>query len=355
MIHAEGVALSHRQGHDSMGTASGQTIESAIVTTQESKPVEVMTPGINWAGIILAWKAELQQRTGSERTPTEYGRYADHFQEILSSLGRGLESATPADAHAFAYAALPDHRRGGRPGKAPGPASVNVRLAALRSLYDFARRMGVVGGNPADADHVRRPQLPTPQPKDLTPEQIGALMAATPDNLTGQRDRAAILVFVLTGLRRTELLGLTAGDLTDDAGTPMYRVRAKGGKIRRRELPAPAWAAIRDYLAAAGRPLESLDDDARIFPISSTTLYDNLRRYGSRIGRDDLTVHTLRHSAAKLRRRAGASLEEVQALLGHASIATTARYLAQLEGQHDDGWQAAMQLLTATGGEHAHE
>lgn len=42
---------------------------------------------------------------------------------------------------------------------------------------------------------------------------------------------------------------------------------AKGGRIRRRELPAPAWAAIRDYLEAEGRPLETLDYDARIFPI----------------------------------------------------------------------------------------
>lgn len=332
-----------------MGTSSGRALEGVVVTTEDRMPVEVTSPGMSWAGIILAWTAELRQRTGSERTPTEYRRYAEHFRELLAGQGKDLDHATPADVHAFAYASLPDRRRGGRPGKPPGPASVNVRLAAIRSLYDFARRMGVVERNPADADHVKRPQLPTPQPKDLTPEQIRALMAATPDNATGRRDRAAILTFVLTGMRRAELLGLTAGDLTLDNGTPMYRVRAKGGKIRRRELPAPAWDAIRDYLAAEGRPLDSLDDDARIFAISSTTLYDNLRRYGRRIGRDDLTVHTLRHSAAKLRRRAGASLEEVQALLGHASIATTARYLAHLEGQHDDGWQAAMKLLNTAG------
>lgn len=329
-----------------MGTSSGQPLEGAIVESEASTPAEVVRPGLSWGGIILAWTAELRQRTGSERTPTEYGRYAEHFRDMLAGLGLELTDATPAHVHAFANAPLPDRRRGGRLGKAPGPASVNVRLAAIRSLYDFARRMGIVERNPADADHVRRPQLPTPQPKDLDPEDIAALMDATPDNLTGIRDRAAILTFVLTGIRRSELLSLTAGDLTLDDGTPMYRVRVKGGKIRRRELPAPAWDAIREYLEAAGRPLDSLDDDERIFPISSTTLYDNLRRYGRRIGRDDLTVHTLRHSAAKLRRRAGASIEEVQALLGHASIATTARYLAQLEGQRDDGWQAAMRLLS---------
>lgn len=337
-----------------MVAAAGQVIERSVIVNETSTLPAVAETSRAWASIVLAWAEELRQRTGSKRTPVEYVRYAEHFRDALASTGRTLADATPADAHAFAYAALPDRRRGGQPGKAPGPASVNVRLAALRSLYDFARRMGIASSNPADADHVKRPQLPTPQPKDLSPEQIRALMDATPDTISGQRDRAAILVFVLTGLRRAELLALTAGDLSDDADVPMYRVRAKGGKVRRRELPAPAWDAIRSYLAADGRALETLDADARIFPISATTLYDNLRRYGRRIGRDDLTVHTLRHSAAKLRRRAGASIEDVQALLGHASIATTARYLAQLEGQRDSGWQAAVVLLGTREEKHAH-
>ena len=129
----------------------------------------------------------------------------------------------------------------------------------------------------------------------------------------------------------------------------MYRIRAKGGKIRRRELPQPAYRAILEYLEAAGTPLEAMTDDARVFPISSTNLYENLRRYGRHIGIDDLTVHTLRHTAAKLRRTAGASLEDVQALLGHSSIATTARYLQHLEGQTDNGWQAAMSILDTAG------
>lgn len=75
----------------------------------------------------------------------------------------------------------------------------------------------------------------------------------------------------------------------------------------------------------------------RTFPISSQTLYESLRRYGRAIGIEGLTIHTLWHTAAKLRRRSGASLEEVQAVLGHANIATTARYLAQMEGTRDIG------------------
>jgi len=310
----------------------------------ESVATELMTTGDSWAGLIGAWLAEVQQRTGSKRTPVEYGRYVAHFADRLHELGRPLAEATPADAHTFAYAPLPDRRRGGQLGKAPGPSSVSVRLAAIRSLYDFARRIGAVSTNPADG--VKRPQLPQATPKGLTPAQTRGLLARAPQTLSGQRDRAVILAAVLTGLRREELIALTASAIgLDDDGTPMYTARTKGGKLRYRELPAPAWDAITAYLNADGRPLDDLDDDARIFPISSQTLYENLRRYGEAIGVEGLTVHTLRHTAAKLRRQSGATLEDVQAVLGHSNIATTARYLARLEGTKDSGWQAAAALL----------
>lgn len=246
---------------------------------------------------------------------------------------------------AFAYAALPNARLGGAPGKKPGPASVNVRLAAIRSLFDYLKRMGYADGNPAEADRVKRPTLPTPEPKGLDPDRINALLDATPPHSSGEPTRAAIHTLILTGLRRAELLALTAADVTVDAGRPYFRVRVKGGKIRRRELPRTAFEGIRAYLQAAGTPLESLPATARLFPISSSHLYDTIREAGEAIGIEGLAPHALRHSAAKLRRQAGASLEEVQELLGHASVATTARYLQHLEGETDTGWEAAESVL----------
>ncbi len=95
----------------------------------ESVATELMTTGDSWAGLIGAWLAKVQQRSGSKRTPIEYNRYVAHFADRFHELGRPLAEATPADAHAFAYATLPDRRRNGVPGKPPGPSSVNVRLA----------------------------------------------------------------------------------------------------------------------------------------------------------------------------------------------------------------------------------
>jgi hypothetical protein len=73
-----------------MDTAAETTSEGAVVVPVTRHPVEVVSPDLSWAGIFLAWTAELKQRTGSERTPTEYGRYAEHFRELLAGRGDGV-------------------------------------------------------------------------------------------------------------------------------------------------------------------------------------------------------------------------------------------------------------------------
>ena len=115
--------------------------------------------------------------------------------------------------------------------------------------------------------------------------------------------------------------------------------------MRHRELPPPAFGAIEVAVEAAGRSLETLQADERIFPVTSAAYYANLRRYAAKAGLEGVTPHVLRHSAAKLRRDNGASIEEVAALLGHRSLYTTARYLARLEGERDNGWQAVAGAL----------
>ena len=64
---------------------------------------------------------------------------------------------------------------------------------------------------------------------------------------------------------------------------------------------------------------------------------------------DGLKPHDLRHTAAKLRQNNGASIEDVGALLGHVSIATTARYLARMEGEEDKGWEGVATALALGG------
>ena len=72
--------------------------------------------------------------------------------------------------------------------------------------------------------------------------------------------------------------------------------------------------------------------------ITSGTFYTNLRRYLKKAGLPAGGVHIFRHSAAKLRRDAGESVEEVSRFLDHSSLAVTTTYLRRLEGQEDRSW-----------------
>jgi integrase len=125
-----------------------------------------------------------------------------------------------------------------------------------------------------------------------------------------------------------------------------YTYRGKGGKTGKRELPRPAYDAITGWLAASGRALEAMAPTASLWPdtrtgrgITSGTFYTNLRRYLKQAGLPPGGVHIFRHSAAKLKRDAGESIEEVSRFLDHSSLAVTTTYLRRLEGQEDKSWE----------------
>ena len=72
--------------------------------------------------------------------------------------------------------------------------------------------------------------------------------------------------------------------------------------------------------------------------LRSATFYGRFRRYLEKAGLPPVGLHVLRHSAAKLRRDAGESIEDVSRFLDHSSLAVTTTYLRRLEGQEDLGW-----------------
>ena len=282
-----------------------------------------------WEAVVAAYLDLAERRTGSPRTARTYGSAIRAYAAAIGDLG----AATPATVSLWAYAPGPS-------GRTPAAATVIVRLAALRGLYRYAGRVGVWHG-PNPADDVDRPRAVQPIPKGLDAAGLRRLLAAVPPTTSGLRDRAIIVTVALVGLRRSEVLGLRARDVATDGGLTTWSARVKGGQVRRRELPAPAWSAITTYLDAADRPFASLDPDVLLFPVSGQGFAANLDRYARHAELGHLTPHGLRHSAAKLRRATGASLEDVQTLLGHRTLATTSRYLARLEAEQDPGWAVA--------------
>jgi len=284
--------------------------------------------------MLYAFLAEKERRSGSKRTVQSYSRMLHDF---FGRSGKTPDEVTSADVFAWAYGV-------GLSGKEPSSITIGARLACLSSFFRFLIRMKVVPANPCDA--VERPRVTTGVPKGLSGDAVQRLLAVVPSSLVGLRDRAIILSLVFTGRRRAEVFGLKAGDLTDDGGRTYYVYRGKGGKTGRRELPTPAVEAIRVWLAAAGRDVAAMKPDDSIWPnlrtgraITSGTFYTNLRRYLKLAGLPLGGVHIFRHSAAKLRRDAGESIEDVSRFLDHSSLAVTTTYLRRLEGQEDKSWE----------------
>ena len=288
-----------------------------------------------WNQAIYAFLAEKERRSGSMRTVRAYSGMLFRF---FGTLGKAPDQVTATEVFGYAHGT-------GLSGKAPSSVTINARIACLSSFYRFLIRMSLVSANPCD--QLERPRATPAPPRGLTAPDIKKLLDAIPDTKVGLRDRAIILTLTLTGRRRAEVVNLKARDLILDGDAVLYSYRGKGGKHGKRELPQPAFRAIQQALEAFGKEIATLKPDESLWPstadcwrgITSGTFYGNLRRYFKNARLPLAGVHIFRHSAARLRRDAGESVEQVSRFLDHSSLAVTTVYLRQLEGDRDTTWR----------------
>jgi integrase/recombinase XerC len=286
-----------------------------------------------WQQTVMAFLAEKERRSGSRRTVEGYARMLWPFLGGFASPDR----VTPAHVLAWAHGI-------GASGREPSSATVGARIACLSSYYRFLIRMQVTTANPCDA--LERPRTVPSVARGYCADEVRRLMAVVPDTVAGRRDRALLLAFILTGRRRTEVISLTAGDISIEGETAFYSYRGKGGKRGRRELPHPAYKALCATLADARLELGSMHKGASLWQagagvrgVTSSTFYSRFRRYLAAADLAPTGIHVLRHSAAKLRRDAGESIESVSSFLDHSSLAVTTTYLRRLEGVEDRAWR----------------
>jgi integrase/recombinase XerD len=216
------------------------------------------------------------------------------------------------------------------------PASVARSLVPVRALHRFLAAEGRVAADPTA--HVERPRVPRGLPKALSEEDVARLLAApTGDDPIARRDRAMLEVLYGTGVRVSELVGLSLGDLDLDAS--LLRAFGKGSKERIVPIGAHATRALVAWLGDGGRPelvpaqwrrrgdAEAVFLGARGGRLTRQGAWDVLRRHGERVGlAGRLSPHVLRHSCATHMLDHGADIRAVQELLGHASISTTQLY-----------------------------
>jgi site-specific recombinase XerD len=216
-------------------------------------------------------------------------------------------------------------------------SAVNVQLAAVRKLAAEAADNGLLAPELA-AGIAKVPGARSEGPRAgnwLTREQASRLLAQ-PDSRTlkGERDRAILGLLLGCGLRRDELVRLTVADIQQREGRWVI-VDILGKGRRRRTIPVPSWVKtwMDEWMAAAGLTdgcvFRAINKGGRVYGdgLTANIVWSIVRGYAAEIGVPQLAPHDLRRTCAKLCRAAGGDLEQIQLLLGHASIATTERYL----------------------------
>lgn len=208
-------------------------------------------------------------------------------------------------------------------------ASIARKVAALKSFYFYLTETRVVAVNPTL--ELETPRVTKAPPRALTPEQVTALLNAPAEPTPkGLRDRAMLEVMYATGLRVTELVTLELKNYDAAAGT--LRV-GRGAHERTLELSNAARTAVDVYLARARANLGAPVDAGALFvnprgeALTRQGVWLILKQYVARAGIDAaVTPHSLRHAFAAHRLDEGASLQDVQHLLGHAHLSTTHLY-----------------------------
>ena len=206
----------------------------------------------------------------------------------------------------------------------------NYYLIALRAFLKFLRKRGIEALSP---ERIELAKVPERQIDLISPVELKRLLAA-PDQKTleGKRDRAILELFFSTGLRISELCGLSIDDV--DLTRDEFSVRGKGDKVRVVFLSDAAKKSVSEYLTARKDLEEALfirygrkahdGGDSRLQPRAVQRL---IKFYAGKAGiTRKVTPHVIRHSFATDLLSNGADLRSVQALLGHANIGTTQVY-----------------------------
>jgi integrase len=194
------------------------------------------------------------------------------------------------------------------------PSSVNQGLAAVTLMYELCRiRI-----------KVKRARVPKPgQPDALTSTEEGALQRAA--DRRGVRDSAVVALLLGSGARVEECARLDVEDLALTARAASVRLFGKGDEVRTVPLTLAAGERLRAWLREhpGGQKLWI----GQRGPLTKKGLAKLIARIGAQAGLPDLHPHQLRHTYATRLREGRADLSQIQTLMGHASIETTARYV----------------------------
>ena len=266
------------------------------------------------------------EKNAPVNTLEAYSRDLSRFDEFLKSTNNGapvdVKSVSRDDIRRYIY-----HLHGRY-----APATIHRHLSAIRRFFTYLRREEVVSENPARL--VQTPKRSQKLPEHLSVDEAFALVEQKASGIDPGdiiKVRALLELLYGTGARVSEIAEANLGAFGPDLES--IRLLGKGNKERVVPVGEKARAAMEDYLQERREAGDALPDNAPIFlnkrggRLSRQSMY-KLVRDASRHADlfRDISPHGLRHTYATHLLDGGASLREIQGLLGHASLTTTSHY-----------------------------
>ncbi len=282
-----------------------------------------MQAAAGFGGWLVDYAEHLRAERGlSPQTVTAYLGDLRAFGEWSAERGHPPLAATPREIRGF----LSDRREAG-----VSERTVARGLSSLRGFYRYCVASGRIDDDPTEL--VKAKEIPRRLPKALSRQEVDDILCQPDtDKPAGVRDRAMLEVAYGSGLRVSELISLQLNDLELEVG--FIRCRGKGGKERLVPLGREARRWVETYLGRARPAYCRRANEPALFlsqqgsPMTRQWFGKCVKRYAAAAGIDagKVSPHVLRHSFATHLLEGDADLRAVQAMLGHARIATTEIY-----------------------------
>ncbi len=273
-----------------------------------------------------SYSRHLQRRNLSPRTVETYGECLRTFWRWLEEQGiRDPRHVVETDLAIWPVWLARQCRRDGRRFSAAHRAK---HIAVIRSFYRFLDTERKVISNPAIG--LKYPKVLRRINREvLDGPGLARLLSLGGEGRAGLRDSAAVRLLAVTGLRSSELVGLSTSDVNVQARELVVR-KGKGGKDRLAFFDRATRRVLEDYVENARPGMVATDEEAfivndhgrRMQPFQLRLI---VRRRGKRAGLV-ITPHCLRHTFCTLMLKAGANLKAIAELAGHVRLSTTARY-----------------------------
>lgn len=278
----------------------------------------------SYSGYLRNYFNYLRVEQGASLNTIEaYTRDLVHFEKYLKSLdsSKRVIDAERQDIVNYEKELMPYMKS----------SSVKRKVSAIKGLYKFFLRDGLIDKNPATS--IPLPKVDKKLPSVVSATKICRLLDIMPTTTaSGIRNSAIMEVLYCCGLRVSELCGMNIDDIVLNEG--LLLVHGKGGKDRISPISGTAALRLKDYLENARPYFEGKSNritDAVFLNnhggrLSRQSVHTIVKESGKAVKIKNLHPHTLRHSYATHMLEGGADLRVIQDLLGHSDISTTQIY-----------------------------